>query len=131
MAQLRGEADPEDDEEKLRKAEEEQPDPRPVGFAGEVRTLMSDLGRACKGDGFVIFGGDCAESFDEFSVDHVRDTFRVILQMALDLHVRRRATGHQDRAHGGPVRQAEKFVDGDARWRRDRGFAAVLQGRQH
>ena len=44
---------------------------------------MSDLGRACKGDGFVIFGGDCAESFDEFSVDHVRDTFRVILQMAL------------------------------------------------
>ena len=74
---------PKYDEEKLRKAEEELAGSAPLVFAGEVRTLMSDLGRACKGDGFVIFGGDCAESFDEFSVDHVRDTFRVILQMAL------------------------------------------------
>ena len=74
---------PKYDEEKFRKAEEELAGSAPLVFAGEVRTLMSDLGRACKGDGFVIFGGDCAESFDEFSVDHVRDTFRVILQMAL------------------------------------------------
>ena len=74
---------PKYDEEKLRAAEEELAASAPLVFAGEVRTLMSDLGRACKGDGFVIFGGDCAESFDEFSVDHVRDTFRVILQMAL------------------------------------------------
>jgi 3-deoxy-7-phosphoheptulonate synthase len=55
----------------------------PLVFAGEVRTLQAELGKACRGDGFVLFGGDCAESFDEFSVDHVRDTFRVILQMAL------------------------------------------------
>ena len=57
----------------------------PLVFAGEVRTLQSKLAEACKGYGFVLFGGDCAESFDEFSVDHVRDTFRVILQMALIL----------------------------------------------
>jgi|Transcript_451 3-deoxy-7-phosphoheptulonate synthase len=71
------------DADALREAEEELAASAPLVFAGEVRTLMSELGRACKGDGFVIFGGDCAESFDEFSVDHVRDTFRVILQMAL------------------------------------------------
>lgn len=57
----------------------------PLVFAGEVRTLQNKLAEACKGYGFVLFGGDCAESFDEFSVDHVRDTFRVILQMALIL----------------------------------------------
>ena len=45
---------PKYDEEKLRKAEEELAGSAPLVFAGEVRTLMSDLGRACKGDGFVI-----------------------------------------------------------------------------
>jgi 3-deoxy-7-phosphoheptulonate synthase len=67
----------------LRAAEEELAGSAPLVFAGEVRTLQAELGRACKGDGFVLFGGDCAESFDEFSVDHVRDTFRVLLQMSL------------------------------------------------
>ena len=67
----------------LDEAEKELAGCAPLVFAGEVRTLQEELGRACMGDGFVLFGGDCAESFDEFSVDHVRDTFRVILQMAL------------------------------------------------
>lgn len=57
----------------------------PLVFAGEVRTLHENLARACQGQGFLLMGGDCAEAFNEFNVDHVRDTFRVILQMALVL----------------------------------------------
>ena len=55
----------------------------PLVFAGEVRTLQEDLARASLGQGFLLMGGDCAEAFNEFSVNHVRDTFRVMLQMAL------------------------------------------------
>jgi len=72
-----------EDQGALEDAEAELRRSAPLVFAGEVRTLQAELGKACLGDGFVLFGGDCAESFDEFSVDHVRDTFRVILQMAL------------------------------------------------
>ena len=57
----------------------------PLVFAGEVRTLQESLSKVSSGEGFLLMGGDCAESFDEFSVDHIRDTFRVILQMALVL----------------------------------------------
>lgn len=57
----------------------------PLVFAGEVRSLHERLARACQGQGFLLMGGDCAEAFNEFNVDHVRDTFRVILQMALVL----------------------------------------------
>jgi len=57
----------------------------PLVFAGEVRSLHEQLARACQGQGFVLMGGDSAEGFGEFSVDNIRDTFRVILQMALVL----------------------------------------------
>jgi len=57
----------------------------PLVFAGEVRSLHEALAHACQGHGFLLMGGDCAESFEEFNVNHVRDTFRVILQMALVL----------------------------------------------
>ena len=57
----------------------------PLVFAGEVRSLHEQLAKACQGQGFLIMGGDCAEAFKEFNVDHVRDTFRVILQMSLVL----------------------------------------------
>mmetsp|Transcript_8772 Transcript_8772/g.18201 ORF Transcript_8772/g.18201 Transcript_8772/m.18201 type:complete len:492 (+) Transcript_8772:90-1565(+) len=57
----------------------------PLVFAGEVRTLHEQLARACSGQGFLLMGGDCAEAFNEFNVDHVRDSFRVILQMSLVL----------------------------------------------
>lgn len=57
----------------------------PLVFAGEVRSLHEQLAKACQGQGFLLMGGDCAEAFKEFNVDHVRDTFRVILQMSLVL----------------------------------------------
>ncbi|WP_370371389.1 class II 3-deoxy-7-phosphoheptulonate synthase [Henriciella pelagia] len=55
----------------------------PLVFAGEARRLRRQLANAANGDAFVLQGGDCAESFKEFSSDNVRDTFRVLLQMAV------------------------------------------------
>jgi len=73
------------DEKAVEEAERELSGYAPLVFAGEVRTLQESLAKATLGDGFVLMGGDCAESFDEFSVNNVRDTFRVILQMALTM----------------------------------------------
>ena len=57
----------------------------PLVFAGEVRTLRASLAQAAAGRAFVLQGGDCAESFAEFRPDNIRDTFRVLLQMAVVL----------------------------------------------
>ena len=57
----------------------------PLVFAGESRKLQSQLANAANGNAFVLFGGDCAESFKEFRADNVRDTYRVLLQMAVVL----------------------------------------------
>ena len=54
-------------------------------FAGEARTLRAELAAAGRGEAFVLQGGDCAESFTEFSSDTIRDTFKVLLQMAMVL----------------------------------------------
>jgi 3-deoxy-7-phosphoheptulonate synthase len=54
-------------------------------FAGEARRLKKSLGLASEGKAFLLQGGDCAESFSEFSADNIRDTFRVMLQMAVVL----------------------------------------------
>ncbi|MBC8215162.1 MAG: 3-deoxy-7-phosphoheptulonate synthase class II [Candidatus Marinimicrobia bacterium] len=54
----------------------------PLVFAGEVRSLKETLANVAEGQGFLLQGGDCAESFSEFDADAIRDTFRVILQMA-------------------------------------------------
>ena len=57
----------------------------PLVFAGEVRALKRKLGAAAKGQAFLLQGGDCAESFSEFTADSIRDTFKVLLQMAIVL----------------------------------------------
>jgi len=54
-------------------------------FAGEARSLKQNLAEVSRGDAFLLQGGDCAESFAEFSSDNIRDTFRVMLQMAIVL----------------------------------------------
>ncbi len=54
----------------------------PLVFAGEARRLKSSLALAAEGRAFVLQGGDCAESFADFNANSVRDTFRVLLQMA-------------------------------------------------
>ncbi len=57
----------------------------PLVFAGEARKLKRALGAASRGEAFLLQGGDCAESFTEFSADNIRDTFKVMLQMAMVL----------------------------------------------
>lgn len=57
----------------------------PLVFAGEARALKHSLAQAGKGEAFVLQAGDCAESFDAFSPDLIRDQLKVILQMAVVL----------------------------------------------
>jgi len=57
----------------------------PLVFAGEARRLKAQLAEAGAGRAFLLQGGDCAESFAEFSADNIRDTFKVMLQMAIVL----------------------------------------------
>ena len=57
----------------------------PLVFAGEARNLMAGLAQVSEGKAFLLQGGDCAESFAEFHPDNIRDTFRVLLQMAVVL----------------------------------------------
>ncbi len=57
----------------------------PLVFAGEARRLESNLARVADGKAFLLQGGDCAESFAEFRANTIRDTFRVMLQMAVVL----------------------------------------------
>ena len=57
----------------------------PLVFAGEVRALKQQLGDAAQGNGFLIQGGDCAETFDDFRADSIRDKLKIILQMSVVL----------------------------------------------
>ena len=57
----------------------------PLVFAGEARSLKAKLAAASRGEAFLLQGGDCAESFDEFNADMLRDTYKVMLQMAVVL----------------------------------------------
>jgi len=57
----------------------------PLIFAEEARSLQADLGQVAAGNAFLLQAGDCAESFEEFSADNIREKLRVILQMAIIL----------------------------------------------
>jgi len=57
----------------------------PLVFAGETRSLTKQLAEVVDGKAFLLQGGDCAESFAEFHPDNIRDSFKLILQMALIL----------------------------------------------
>lgn len=73
------------DQERLQGVEERLSQLPPLIFAGEARALRRDLAKVANGEGFLIQGGDCAESFQEFHADMLRDSFRVLLQMAVIL----------------------------------------------
>ncbi|RDD61592.1 class II 3-deoxy-7-phosphoheptulonate synthase [Ferruginivarius sediminum] len=57
----------------------------PLVFAGEARQLKKQLGDVAEGRAFLLQGGDCAESFADFNANTIRDTFKVLLQMAVVL----------------------------------------------
>jgi 3-deoxy-7-phosphoheptulonate synthase len=57
----------------------------PLVFAGEARNLKAELAKVARGEAFLLQGGDCAESFEHFNTNSIRDTFKVLLQMAIVL----------------------------------------------
>ena len=71
------------DQTKLAKVLGELKNYPPLVFAGEARTLKSQLANVANGDAFLLQGGDCAESFSEFHADNIRDTFKAMMQMAV------------------------------------------------
>ena len=73
------------DAEALQSVEERLAGFPPLVFAGEARSLKAHLAEVCEGRAFLLQGGDCAESFVEHHADNIRDTFRVLLQMAVVL----------------------------------------------
>ncbi len=73
------------DQQHLRDVEKQLSSVPPLVFAGEARSLKRSLGQVAHGEAFMLLGGDCAESFAEFHPDKIRDTFRVLLQMAVVL----------------------------------------------
>ena len=73
------------DEAALAGVEERLANYPPLVFAGEARRLKAQLGEVAEGKAFLLQGGDCAESFAEFHPNNIRDTFRVLLQMAIVL----------------------------------------------
>ena len=74
-----------EDQEALAAAESTLSEAPPLVFAGEARRLKEQLGQVAGGGAFLLQGGDCAESFAEFHPNNIRDTFRVLLQMAIVL----------------------------------------------
>src|SRR5882672_2569917 len=73
------------DAEKLKAVEARLAKLPPLVFAGEARRLKKKLAKVAAGEAFLFQGGDCAESFAEFGANNIRDTFRMILQMAVVL----------------------------------------------
>ena len=73
------------DEKKLDKTVKKMKKLPPLVFAGEVRNLKKNLQNVLMVKGFLLQAGDCAESFAEFHPNYIRDTFRVIMQMAVIL----------------------------------------------
>jgi 3-deoxy-7-phosphoheptulonate synthase len=73
------------DQQALAEAEDVLRNYPPLVFAGEARNLQTELARVAAGEAFLLQGGDCAESFAEFHPNNIRDTFRVLLQMAVVL----------------------------------------------
>ncbi len=71
--------------EQLNSVEKELNNFPPLVFAGEVRNLKRELAKVCRGEAFLLQGGDCAESFSEFNADNIKDMFKVMMQMAVVL----------------------------------------------
>jgi 3-deoxy-7-phosphoheptulonate synthase len=73
------------DADRLKEIEQRLATYPPLVFAGEARQLKARLAEVAAGKAFLLQGGDCAESFGDFRANFIRDTFRVLLQMAVVL----------------------------------------------
>lgn len=70
------------DEAKLKEVETRLSTFPPLVFAGEARQLSFRLAQVAAGKAFLLQGGDCAENFNDFRANTIRDHFRILLQMA-------------------------------------------------
>lgn len=57
----------------------------PLVASNEARALKEALACVCRGEGFLLQGGDCAESFAEFNSTNLQSYFKVMLQMTMAL----------------------------------------------
>ncbi len=57
----------------------------PLVFAGEIRDLKELLAKAGRGEAFLLQGGDCSEEFAGCTAPAIRETLKVLLQMAVTL----------------------------------------------
>jgi 3-deoxy-7-phosphoheptulonate synthase len=73
------------DQAQLKQIEKQLNSAPPLVFAEETRSLYKSLADVCEGKAFLLQGGDCAESFSDFSAANIRDTFKTLLQMAVVL----------------------------------------------
>lgn len=73
------------DEEQLERSLDELRALPPLVFAGEARRLRDSLAAVSRGEAFLLQAGDCAEAFDDFSADSIRDKLKIVLQMAVVL----------------------------------------------
>ncbi len=89
----------------------------PLVFAGEARILTDRLAQVAAGKAFLLQAGDCAESFDDFTADAIRDKLKVILQMAVVLTYASGVPSRQGGPHRRPVRQAPLVAHRDRRRR--------------
>ena len=73
------------DQDLLKKVENELSSYPPLIFAGEARNLKNELARVGRGEAFLLQGGDCAESFSEFKAGTIKNLFKLMLQMNMVL----------------------------------------------
>ena len=78
----------------------------PLVFAGEVQNLRSQLANVAKGKGFLLQGGDCAESFAEFTADMIRDNFSRVLADGCGADLWGIHAGGENRPYGWTICQA-------------------------
>jgi len=73
------------DQEKLKNIEDKLKSYPPLIFAGEARTLKENLAKVGRGEAFLLQGGDCAESFNDFNSNTIKNLFKLMLQMNMVL----------------------------------------------
>ncbi len=71
--------------EELKKAEKQLSNFPPLVSFDEIEKLKSELAKVSQGEAFLLQGGDCAESFTEFSHTNLKSFFRTIMQMTIAL----------------------------------------------
>ncbi len=73
------------DQKALKSIEERLSQYPPLIFAGEARTLKEHLAKVGRGEAFLLQGGDCAESFNDFNANSIKNLFKLMLQMNMVL----------------------------------------------